>query len=45
MTTDAESPPGRHEPGRCEMPATAQLAMARPNVNDARCAALFASVL
>jgi hypothetical protein len=27
------------------MPATAQLAMARPNVNDARCEALFASVL
>ena len=27
------------------MPATTQLAMARPNVNDARCAALFASVL
>jgi hypothetical protein len=27
------------------MPATTQLAMARPNVNDPRCAPLFASVL
>jgi hypothetical protein len=27
------------------MPTTAQLAMARPNVNDARCEALFASAL
>jgi hypothetical protein len=27
------------------MPTKAQLAMARPNVNDARCEALFAAVL
>jgi hypothetical protein len=39
------SPASRHEPGWCEMPATAQPAMTRPDVDDAWCEALFTSGL
>ena len=35
----------RQEPGWCEIPTSTQLAVTRPNVNDARCEALFASGL